>query len=137
VIVFTHVPRTCGTAFIHRIASVVQIWHGPGSTHVSMDRHFLMVLEDPRRYELIAGHFGYCARSVLPGPLRFITILRDPIQRSLSYLKFVMANEPHYLYHHVRGMDLGEAVSDPVVCRVLNNAQCLRWLPSPMGEGTG
>lgn len=45
------------------------------------------VSADPGKYGIICGHVPYAFRSLLPGDYITLTVLRDPVSRTVSYLK--------------------------------------------------
>jgi hypothetical protein len=95
-LLFLHIPKAAGTT-LSRIAE----------RHVPAGRQYLL---GPRsqeavqrfnewpaarraRYRLISGHFPYGMHEQVPGPSRYMTMLREPIVRVLSFHAFVR-NDP-------------------------------------------
>ena len=102
-IYFLHIPKTGGTTLHHFIASNFQensicpahLWHQ-------------LIALDPQRvsqYAFIWGHFyGYLHRFV-PEPIRYITLLRNPVDRALSHYAHVMRDAGHYLHARARQLE--------------------------------
>jgi Sulfotransferase family len=43
---------------------------------------------------VVAGHFPLCTAELIDVPFRVLTVLRDPVERTLSYLRHLRATEP-------------------------------------------
>jgi hypothetical protein len=92
---FVHVQKTAGTALLRRLK------HHFGSTAVYPDDsdgllpEAVLVHEDLQaRYrvrrdeiQVVTGHFPLAVVELLPDPFRTLTILREPVDRTLSYLR--------------------------------------------------
>jgi hypothetical protein len=59
---------------------------------------------------VVAGHFPLCTAELLGGGFRIFTLLREPIERTLSYLRQRQQREPHD-----RHKTLEEIYDDPFV----------------------
>ncbi len=93
---FVHVMKTGGTSLLFNL-----IEHfGPGEVYpdpaVDTDKmkaysdvaYMVSVPESrSRRFRAYTGHFPYVATKLLPGPFVTLTVLRDPVDRTISYLK--------------------------------------------------
>ncbi|MFZ5483250.1 MAG: FkbM family methyltransferase [Pseudomonadota bacterium] len=58
--------------------------------------------EDLSQFRLFHGHLYASFAFAYPGPLRYITFIRDPIERALSHYGHVMRDERHYLHDLAR-----------------------------------
>ena len=98
-IYFLHIPKTGGTSFI-----------------AFLDRHFAPdkicpaqmlpeLFQSPpetlARYSLYRGHLWYGLNSYLRRNLTYITLLRDPIQRTISWYSHVKRDENAYRHREV------------------------------------
>ena len=89
-LIFTHIPKTAGTSLKKsaifpnvRPRDVYQIF---GTRKLIQDR--------PRGASVVFGHFPYGAHVFLgPGPFRYLTILRDPVDRAVSFYNYVLLCE--------------------------------------------
>lgn len=89
-LIFTHIPKTAGTSLKKsaifpnvRPRDVYQIF---GVRKLIQDR--------PRGASVVFGHFPYGAHVALgPGPFRYLTILRDPVDRAVSFYNYVLLCE--------------------------------------------
>jgi hypothetical protein len=98
---FVHVMKTGGTSFADVIeANFPSATRYPGdylqgetNPFRRMEAYLYVpgILEavnaDPDKYRIICGHVPYAIRSLLSGPYITLTVLRDPITRTISYLK--------------------------------------------------
>ena len=50
------------------------------------------------RYRLIKGHFYFGLHRFIPGPSVYITFLRNPVERVLSFYHYARSTPDHYLY---------------------------------------
>lgn len=92
---FVHLQKTAGTTLRQRLSHLV----GESAMYpseVDGDTEGLTFLTDElaRRYaaraseiRIVFGHFPLCARELLEGSFRTLTMLREPVERTLSYLR--------------------------------------------------
>jgi hypothetical protein len=59
--------------------------------------------------QVITGHFPLCTAEIIGGPLTTMTLLREPVDRTLSYLRHHRDNEPSDRYKR-----LEEIYEDPL-----------------------
>lgn len=94
-IFFIHIMRTAGTSFRSMLEGIFdepEIY--PGQERIKrLGRYPELdeVLRDKEmvtRARLVVGHYPYVLRSIWPDPPVTCTILRDPVQRTISILKF-------------------------------------------------
>src|SRR5216684_3843830 len=97
---YLHIPKTAGTTFtaiLDRQFSAEQIC--PAQLWPDLVR---IPPERLRQYRLLRGHFYYCVRAVLPPDTCFATLLRDPVERSLSHYSHIMRESGHYLHRRAQ-----------------------------------
>jgi len=81
-IYFLHIPKTAGTSFIALIDNYFdhdkifpeQIWH-----------KILNQSTNQKNFDLIRGHFGYSIKAITTKKPIYITMLRNPIERTISF----------------------------------------------------
>jgi hypothetical protein len=131
-IFFIHVPRSGGTT----LAKIIQRQYGPRRTFkidvrgTSGDtREAWQALDalDPRvcnDLRVVHGHQNFgCHRAYFPDAT-YITLLRDPVDRLVSYYYYVLVNTKHYLHPLVASNRL--KLRDFAFCRAsaeLDNGQ--------------
>ncbi|MCU1354166.1 MAG: hypothetical protein JWM05_3375 [Acidimicrobiales bacterium] len=114
---FVHLQKTAGTALLHRLKrhfSEPAIY--PDPTDGKLPDSVLVVDHLAERYrargdeiEIVTGHFPLCATEVLGGGFTTLTVLRDPVERTLSFLRHHGALFPEY-----RGVPLEELYDDDI-----------------------
>jgi hypothetical protein len=88
-LVFDHIPKTAGTTFRRSYLTAAlpasERWIlGGGETNARDRERFLSLPSAQRdRIRVVAGHDAESMRPQLPGA-RFITVVRDPVQRAIS-----------------------------------------------------
>lgn len=82
-VVFLHVMKTAGTS----LKTALQSWWHPDRCLIDLYLDDLVLLPDRllRAAALITGHLPFEALRTLPGPVRSVGVLRDPVQRTLSH----------------------------------------------------
>jgi hypothetical protein len=105
--IFLHLPKTGGTTLRDVIVRQFR-----GRTAFRFDgsererAHFAGLAQSERdRFDLVEGHLHYGVHRLLSGPSAYITMLREPVDRVLSFYWFVLATPTHYM--HKRFHELG------------------------------
>ncbi|MFW6093625.1 MAG: sulfotransferase family 2 domain-containing protein [Pseudomonadota bacterium] len=99
--IFLHVPKTAGTtlrAIIERqyaAREVLTVYDGTQDHHSQHDLTNLSI-EKQREIKAYCGHFPFGAHRHLEGKQKYITMLRDPVERVISYYHHAMTLTPRW-----------------------------------------
>src|SRR5438552_9070929 len=101
-VIFLHIPKTGGTTF-HRILerhfARNQTLTFDGRHHRDEIERFAKLPEPQRaRHRLIKGHLYFGFHRLVPGNSTYLTFLREPVARALSFYSYARSNSDHYLY---------------------------------------
>lgn len=119
---FLHVPKTGGTSLSawldgHFAPGDVCPWRELGQA-IAAPRERL------RSYRLYRGHHGMYLPRLLGTPLAIVTIVRDPLSRSISHYRDIVSRVTHPLHERVRGLTFEEFVLGGDAEAELRNLQC-------------
>ncbi len=89
-LIFLHIPKTAGTT----LRSILRQQYPPEVTYnyyhdPEKAAFHELTASQKQRYRLLCGHMNYGIHQHLPGDSRYITILRDPVARVISYYNHV------------------------------------------------
>ena len=116
---FVHLQKTAGTALFRRLrnqfgpAGVYPMPQYQGTPEAVLDVDLLVERFARHRSEVrvVTGHFPLCTADRLGVPLATFTVLRDPVERTLSFLRHQRQEEPRF-----QGVPLEQIYEDPL-CR--------------------
>lgn len=112
VLIFLHIPKTAGMTFhkiLERNYNPNRTLTFSGDTHPEEIESFIKLPEPQRaHYRLIKGHLGFGLHRFVPGNSTYITFMREPIARALSFYYHASNHPDHYLYRSIteEGVDL-------------------------------
>jgi hypothetical protein len=137
-VLFVHLQKTAGTVLRLRLARALgEAAIYPGSAdcgdHLTFSTAELRRLLPARLAEVrvVFGHFPLCVREILPGPYRTATILREPVERTLSYLRHHRERTPED-----RDRTLEEIYDDPLRFHGLAHNHMTKMLSLTVDEMT-
>lgn len=101
IILSTHIPKTGGTTFKEILKMVYGdkcIW--ALQSHSAINAYEQIKHLDFSNIDIIHGHFSYGLHELLPKGFeyKYITFLRNPIERLLSYHNFILRPETYDIY---------------------------------------
>lgn len=103
-VIFLHIPKTAGTTFkqiIKRNYAQNEIFGLNGDEKYQTDQKLNNLLPDKKdKIKFIGGHINFGMHESFNDKhnFKYITFLRDPIQREISYYKYVLRTTRHV--HH-------------------------------------
>lgn len=138
---FVHLQKTAGTALFKRLR------HGLGEAHVyplpseqgtpevvlSVARLRERLAEPGADFTVVTGHFPLATVDLLGPGIRTFTLLRDPVERVLSFLRHQAQVEPRY-----EGWSLERIYDEPVATGPLVADHMVRMLslrPEELTDG--
>lgn len=138
---FVHLQKTAGTALFRRLRhhfGTEAVYPRPdeqGTPEVvlGVERLRARLAEEPGAFEVVTGHFPLAVVELLPPGCRTFTLLRDPVERTLSFLRHQREVDPRFA-----GSSLGAIYDDPVsTSGLLRNHQVkmLSMSPEEMTDG--
>jgi hypothetical protein len=138
---FVHMHKTAGTALYQRLRREFPpeaIYPTPSDQKAHLATLHVDLLrrrfdEHGHRLRVITGHFPLCTVELLGVPFVTMTVLRDPIERTLSALRDTRERDAAF-----RGSPLEEIYADPVKFRCLIQNHMVKMLsitPEEMTDG--
>ena len=137
---FMHLQKTAGTALWRRLKcefDALSVYPGPGDgeppeTVLSVE-HLLRCWRARRdEIRIVTGHFPLCTVDLLGERFTTLTLLRHPVERTLSALRDQRERSPE-----LRGLPLDVIYEDPVSALLLRNhmAKMLSLTTDEMSDG--
>lgn len=128
-LVFLHIPKAAGTTLVRIL---LQAYSGhrcvPLSGHPDdVDRFIKSPLEERNKIDFLYGHIRFGIHLFFDRPVTYITVLRDPVERAISFYYYAKKEPKHYLHKIINeGCTLHELVEKRLSIET-NNDQ-VRWL---------
>jgi Sulfotransferase family len=124
-IYYLHIPKTGGSSFISFLDS--QFDSDEICPAQLLPELFQIPLADMSHYKLFRGHLWYGLNSYVKQGLSYLTMLRDPVQRTISWYSHVKRDENAYRHQRVVDEDwsLLDFVTDSETNWDMINAQTL------------
>jgi hypothetical protein len=107
-LIFLHIPKTGGTT----LNGIIEAQYDPSSiyslpSHGDIKRYMddfkLLPVEQRIQLKLLKGHLLFRARldQYMSQPCRYITLLREPIDRVISTYYYILETPSHYLHKEI------------------------------------
>jgi hypothetical protein len=125
-VVFVHIPKTAGSTLyqvmqrVYKPDEVVFLYESRIPQSVQMfDR---LPEAAKRRLRMVLGHVGFGLHERLGRPCTYATVLREPVDRIISYYYFVLREPGHFLHGPARELGL-EGFAKSEASHKLTNGQ--------------
>lgn len=105
--IFTHVPKTAGTSFMHSV--LIPTFGEDRIVDVQIRQFRNRVHEE---HEVVVGHNAYGGHLLTRRPVRYVTFLREPIDRAISHYYFIRGCDPRLCQHPLYGEAMRLSLSD-------------------------
>jgi hypothetical protein len=137
VIIFIHIPKTAGTTFRNIVSNqydaneMKSFYSGYQDASKKLIR---MKKRNTRMLKWIHGHFHFGLHELIPKPAKYVAMLREPVDRTLSLYYFLRKNSNHPHHQKVKLLSLEQFVhsQDSFIYPQINNTQTLLL----SGDGT-
>lgn len=104
-LIFLHIPKAGGTSLENQVLS-----HYPDGLYYRFTGDTRQWLEFPHlpeseraSFDVVTGHVHFGVHRYIPEPATYITMLRDPVDRVISYYYYVLSDPTHYLHPIIAG----------------------------------
>jgi hypothetical protein len=143
-LIFLHIPKAAGTT-LHRIIErqypPASIYSFGADAHDSVEAFKKLSEEQRSEIRVLKGHMAFGLHSYLAQPSTYITLMRHPVERTLSYYHFILRNPAHYLHDEVTSqkMSLRQVLEDNMTPDLDNGQARLLsgfWNDIPTGQCT-
>jgi hypothetical protein len=94
-LLFLHIPKTAGVSIRHLLLG---LYPGPTTFIRGAPEHrefFLKSREERETYRVVGGHFRFGLHLLFDTPSRYLTFLRDPVERVISHFAYVQREAQH------------------------------------------
>jgi hypothetical protein len=118
---FMHIPKTAGTTFTQILRQQYEPWES--FPHYLIETYLRTPLEVRQYYRLVPGHLFYTVEHYFPRRPVTITMLREPVDRTLSQFSFIKTNIGHPFRYQVAAQTLTESLTHPATLPRYKNAQ--------------
>ncbi|MEM5882524.1 MAG: sulfotransferase family 2 domain-containing protein [Candidatus Aenigmatarchaeota archaeon] len=110
---FVHIPKCGGTTitklFVDYFGEEYTLYEGQKNYHQilkSGDKNIL------KKYKFVSGHFCYGIHNLFEQKPIYISIVREPISRVLSAIKFIKSAPEHYLYPVLKDLSVDSCLKE-------------------------
>lgn len=125
VLIFVHIPKTAGKSLnplLYQHYSKERCYHLTDPFDESVEQLRRMPSRDRDKFDCILGHAPFGLHECLNRPARYITFLRDPVLRTLSFYYYVRGRPQNPYYEWATSHSLQDLLNNGLI-RQLDNGQ--------------
>ena len=123
-LVFLHMPKAGGTT----MSRILERQYRPAESYwtewnrPTPQAFTALPYRHRAKIRLVYGHLPFGVHEVLPRPTRYLTLLRDPVERAISHYYFIRRTPRHPLHGEVksRRMTLQDYIESPISSQLVN-----------------
>ncbi|MFA0962350.1 sulfotransferase family 2 domain-containing protein [Roseivirga sp. BDSF3-8] len=105
-IIFTHVPRSGGTTLNSILKNIYPgkshytfyVQEKGGTVQKAIQDFKNLPSADKKQLKLLTGHTSFGIHEGIHEHPTYLTLLRDPVKRLISYYYYILGNDGHYLH---------------------------------------
>jgi hypothetical protein len=124
-----HLQKTAGTALwrrLHHEFEPPMLYPAPEDgrlpeTVLSVSHLLERWRERRDEIRVVTGHFPLCTVELLDAPFTTLTVLRNPVERTLSFLRHARETEPGFSERSLEEIYLEEIYEDPIRFELVHN----------------
>lgn len=138
-IIFLHVAKAGGSTLRRVLRNqysnkeVYEIVSRGRKTEYNIQKFITLPEEEKRQIKLLQGHFSYGLHNHIFNKCKYISMLRDPVNRVLSGFNYASSNPNHFLFDKLKGMSLTDYLNSDII-DVDRNRAVQRLSGIPMGQ---
>ncbi|MGB5982842.1 MAG: sulfotransferase family 2 domain-containing protein [Nonlabens sp.] len=116
-IIFLHLPKNAGTTFKSILSkyydkeNIFQVGYNSSGIW-NMEELKSSPKEELAKINLLQGHFNYGIHEIFERDFRYITMLRNPIERTISFYNYIRRQKEHRLLSAVQNRTLLECITE-------------------------
>jgi Sulfotransferase family len=127
---FLHIPKTAGTSVTKWLTDHLD--QGSICPAKNWDQLLMIDPQELAKYRLFAGHFGVDLEPFLQRKITTVTLLRDPLKRTISHYRHVRRDIEHPLHKHVLHQSFDMFVMDKANWPMIDNFQARYLVSAPI-----
>jgi hypothetical protein len=118
-IIFLHLPKTGGQTLNsciereYNFKSIYSLELDQTKIAESVNELKKLPVKDKKSISVLKGHMDFGLHEYLPTPSKYITIIREPIERVISNYYFVLGDFNHPMHEFIKKKSLSEVVVSP------------------------
>jgi hypothetical protein len=122
--IFLHIPKTAGSTLSEIVLRQYKprqvIWLRQPRIADSAAEFANLPDERKRAMRFILGHVGYGLHELTPNRCTYVTVLREPVDRVVSYYYYILRTPVHFMHEETKKLTLKEFAASQISNKVSN-----------------